>query len=661
MRHTMLREGRNRQKAPPTAHISHNPHFIPQAMAARNTIQAISIWGCCILGLGTTAIIATIGFLYLFWTESETAATNSRPPSALWNAIVFSGWAARAITISSILIRLVIGLQSGLMTAMLASIVIEKRGVHLAQLPALSIMRCISSGAQNLYEPLASGPRNLETLCYGVIAVLAVAVSMASNFTSTLLLADFGAVNVQAATKVDSVPIGINSTHTTTGIDHWRSQPNSFPRFAELAADPIPVPGIQDTGPSLRAFLPYQTAADRESVKTFDGPAPVLDFRVVCLRPQLHNLAVSYSLHMTSTSMYITGWFAGFDPAYNIKSPASTTGDFNCTMVQTFGATNDYNVKSLCFTQLQGPDDDGTSSHRSLIFSMDDSEYLEPWSFKHFVHSTDGAWSAWTSRDKTQTLRATACRNLADEPQVRHVNMMATEPHKEPSTEFHAESGKVKTGDIISLYCRQCSPSAPRTGRMGLKLLSGSYDLGKLVYIPVYESLGKGLYQDLPWNPVAPMSNSGNSINEVFIDVFWDIIDQTGNAAFAVQTLFTILSQISYYNSLTRFTIHLDGQRKSWEEHVVPTRRGGLAGVMTIISAHLLLLLLVSVLFMRTTCSSFLFNSWPAVMQLYCALPLEDGTKKRPDMTDKEVKKQLESQGLQNTTYWISQSCKMKV
>ncbi|RDA83666.1 hypothetical protein CP532_4679 [Ophiocordyceps camponoti-leonardi (nom. inval.)] len=629
-----------------------------------NIIQAISIWGCCILGIGTAVIIATTGFLYFFWTESETAATNSRTPSALWNAIVFSGWAARAITISSILIRLAIGLQSGLMTTMLASIVIEKRGVYLPQLPALSIMRCISSGAQNLFEPLASGPRNVETFCYSVIAILAVAVSMASNFTSTLLLADFGAVNVQAAAKVESVPIGINSTHTTTGIDHWRSQPNSFPRFAELtddggSGDSIPVPGVQDTGPSLRAFLPYETAADRESMKTFDGPGPVFDFRVVCLRPLLRNLTVSYSLHVTSTSMYITGWFGGFDASYNVQTPASTIGDFNCTMVQTFGATNDYNVKSLCFTQLQGPNGDGTSSHSSLLFRMDDSEYLEPWSFKDFVHSSDGAWNTWTSRDKTQSLRATACRNFADEPQIRHVNMMATEPHKEHSVEFHAESGKVKTSDIISLYCSQCNSSATRTGRMGLKLLSGSYDLGKLVYVPVYELLGKGLYQDLPWNPVAPMSNSGNSINEVFIDVFWDIIDQTGNAAFAVQTLFTMLSQISYYNSLTRFTIYLDAQRKSWEAHIVPTRRGGLVGVMTIISAHLLLLLLVSILFMYTTRSSFLLNTWPAVMQLYCALPFEDERKEqKPNMTDKEVKKQLQSQGLQKTACWISGSHK---
>ncbi|XP_044724121.1 uncharacterized protein HRG_02017 [Hirsutella rhossiliensis] len=148
---------------------------------------------------------------------------NYKPPSSLWNTIVLSGWATRTVTISSIFIRIAISLQSGLITAMLASMIIENRGVYLPQLPALSIMRSVSSGAHNLMEPLASGPRDLEQLCYGALAILVLATSLASNFTSTLLLADFGTVDVPAAAKHEAVPAGIDKTYETTGVDYWRN------------------------------------------------------------------------------------------------------------------------------------------------------------------------------------------------------------------------------------------------------------------------------------------------------------------------------------------------------------------------------------------------------------------------------------------------------
>lgn len=293
------------------------------SMAARTqrTTQAVGLWGCFFLGVGTVFIFASVGFLSFFWIDSKAATENAKPPSSLWTTIVLRGWATRAVTISSIFIRIAIGLQNGLMTAMLASIIIEKRGVRLHQLPALSIMRSVSSGAHNLLGPLVSGPGNLEQLCYGGLALLVVATSFASNFTSTLLLADFGNVHVTAAAKTETVPVGINSTHAMTGTDYWRSQPNRFPRFDELAGDPKSAPGVQDTGPSMRAFLPYSATADRETLKYFDGPGPVFNSQVVCLRPSLRNLTVSYSSRGSSTSMFIGGWYAGFDVPYIKKTP----------------------------------------------------------------------------------------------------------------------------------------------------------------------------------------------------------------------------------------------------------------------------------------------------------------------------------------------------
>lgn len=232
--------------------------------------------------------------------------------------------------------------------------------------------------------------------------------------------------------------------------------------------------------------------------------------------------------------------------------------------------------------------------------------------------------------------------------------MFESQQYKESTIEFDLRTGKVKTADIISLYCTHCNASASRTGRMELALPSGDYALGALVYTPVFSALGKGLYQDQAWKGVAMMSHGGNSINQVYTDIFWDIVDQTGNVAFAMQTLFTVISQMSYYNALPRFNNHLESQRQSWEVHIVPTRSHGLAGVIAIIATHVLLLLLVSILFTRTTQYSFLLNAWPAVTQLYCTRSVENAIKQNTNITDKQVEAQLKRQDLHKATYRIT-------
>lgn len=61
--------------------------------------------------------------------------------------------------------------------------------------------------------------------------------------------------------------------------------------FAEWhESDVADVDGVSDTGPTLRAFLPFADGQARSSVQTYSGEAVVLDSRVMCMRPHLSNL-----------------------------------------------------------------------------------------------------------------------------------------------------------------------------------------------------------------------------------------------------------------------------------------------------------------------------------------------------------------------------------
>lgn len=61
------------------------------------------------------------------------------------------------------------------------------------------------------------------------------------------------------------------------------------PTFAEYSEPPFVQDGVDDTGLTLRAFLPFPTAQDRQTIRTYGGKTTVLDARVTYQIPILSN------------------------------------------------------------------------------------------------------------------------------------------------------------------------------------------------------------------------------------------------------------------------------------------------------------------------------------------------------------------------------------
>lgn len=60
-----------------------------------------------------------------------------------------------------------------------------------------------------------------------------------------------------------------------------------FPAFAEYCEPPYEAEGIRDTGLTLRAFLPFPTAQERQTMTSYSGRTTVMDSRVTCQIPNL--------------------------------------------------------------------------------------------------------------------------------------------------------------------------------------------------------------------------------------------------------------------------------------------------------------------------------------------------------------------------------------
>jgi hypothetical protein len=74
----------------------------------------------------------------------------------------------------------------------------------------------------------------------------------------------------------------------------WNRKISKYASFAEYSESPYEADGVSDTGVTLRAFLPFGTAQDRENLESYEGKATVLDARVTCQVPQFQNATISW-------------------------------------------------------------------------------------------------------------------------------------------------------------------------------------------------------------------------------------------------------------------------------------------------------------------------------------------------------------------------------
>lgn len=91
-----------------------------------------------------------------------------------------------------------------------------------------------------------------------------------------------------------------------SAFNYWLKKPSSSEIFAEYSQPGKPGEDFDDTGPTIRAFLPVALQSEREALRSFRGMARVVDTRVVCVRPTFNARFCSED-STSSNTLYICG------------------------------------------------------------------------------------------------------------------------------------------------------------------------------------------------------------------------------------------------------------------------------------------------------------------------------------------------------------------
>lgn len=232
------------------------------------------LWLRFLICASLTMLLAILIFISWAWFES--------PENGAWRRLVLSVYFAQTVTFVGVIVRTAVGILAATATSMIASLAVERKGVHLRHVAPLSIARFSNAGPLSLLDYIASGTA-LEPLLRLLSAFLLLT-TIASQFTSTLLVSDLAPGKVVSfdedittayGLKASSENIGNSEPPPLEGFSYnaWTLRPSSSEIFAEYSEDVETAEDIDDTGPTIRAFLPLPIQSDREILHEFRGIA----------------------------------------------------------------------------------------------------------------------------------------------------------------------------------------------------------------------------------------------------------------------------------------------------------------------------------------------------------------------------------------------------
>ena len=247
-------------------------------------------WYLLATSIGATIfLLAALAFLFFLWYGSRSNHT--------WRTIVLQDWTTRAITLTTVAVRVAVSLQSGIATSMLASIVIEGPGVRLVDVPEVSLTRYASNGPHTFILVLL---RQAKTRTFTLLLACYIMLTLATQFASTLLLSDIAIVALPTNPIQSSLRFGFALRNHTDPLydfvgtikypERYWTQPPGSQTFGEYGERAEQKDAVDDTGLRIRAFFPYSKQSDRENLHSYVGSASVFDARVVCVRPLFKSL-----------------------------------------------------------------------------------------------------------------------------------------------------------------------------------------------------------------------------------------------------------------------------------------------------------------------------------------------------------------------------------
>ncbi|KAF3004163.1 hypothetical protein E8E13_005523 [Curvularia kusanoi] len=613
------------------------------APSRRSFVEKLGVYNIFVLVFGSIAIFIAIAFFTLLWSGSETAR-NGQPTPVLWYRIAEKpNWATRVVTVGSVFIRLAAASQMGLLAALVAAWTLETTGASAEHLPLLSIIRTVNNGPQShiwsVFHSMRTGTRRF----YSTFIILAILDALALQFTSTLLVTDFDRVTLVSQGHNQSISYNFNSTNedvpslrsrvveASSGLSPILAMPAAYPRFAEFAnantsrisADYI------DTGESYRAFLPIIDSNTRGSLRSYRGPATVVDSRIRCARPSLSISNVSAIYQTNSDGGYNIIIVGTFTMNATIPGFAFNMTEEDGYLMTTAIARLDANTTDwrLSYSRVtvgdtgRPPTPIATYQYNDLIpwlllnitgnwtNVLDDHDTTGVVGPFDWIESPSGPWTDLRTTNDTLDIgiSATVCFTSFDENDLL-IDAQSEQDFTEPKDiPWIKDAWEYDTEQIRKMLGAVVEPLSPSE--------RGIFNL----------------QQQTNWtNSIINATGDQPLIGQAIVPVH-------RKSSFA---MFMIMSQTIYYGSLPLF--FLDGMASvaTSKTYVVPKRWTGYTIVMALLVVHAALVITALVLFLSKTDHSMLGQSWMAVAQVSSSDTM-DTVHHASNMTDLEVKRLL--------------------
>ncbi|KAF6817245.1 hypothetical protein CMUS01_12135 [Colletotrichum musicola] len=661
--------------------------------------KALGTLGLCILALWTVGALAALGLLTYIWQTSMRARDGEDTGHGLWHIIVRSNWTSITVTLSAAIIRICLLLQMGIFTGMIASLLIERTGIPLKSAPLISMLRAVFASPYQLIS------KTTLTTPFAIAITIAVLLTTASQFTSTLLLSDFAFANITTPKQTIEVFYGSSQAEDRTGTGTitgaalgtlrgskiWNSQPDTYFRFAERrygSSSDSDIGGIDDSGTTLRAILPFTSAMNRTSLRAYEGSAVVFDSRVVCIQPVVDEVNFAIVQDRTNRVDQFDELFVG--GRFSLPSlPAEFTvgakfarWPFNCVMPAPATTDTSYWQTSICFSLGGMSTRDsyfpGLPELRSLVLPMsrtsvfnmfnttgridDWRRYLgehgqrggaanENWRIGQLAEklnwttSADGAWLHLRPPNGAINASVSISTCFTNLPGViQTVSMSSTRSGLEPGLSWDKANGRYQTSATRNQYQNtQDNDFSP--GSRGLLALhprtSWEFEGGSknkssdLTSWMLFKSVADGLpYMNLN----GALVNLEVLASGILLPGAYSPYTVHTPVAQGLQALFTVLRQMAYYEISSYFDMESPATFTMSNERLIPMRWIGFAIVAVIISVHFILLIVSTVFFLGFTKASWLRNVWVSLSQVVSP-ETEELISKSTDKEDKVVEK----------------------
>lgn len=465
-------------------------------------------------------------------------------------------------------------------------------------------------------------------------------------------------------------------------IPFRRTGTQSYPRFAEFKGSTATKgPNFTDTGILYRGFLPFQNENHRNALRDYTGPMTVVDVRTLCVKPSLSNMTFEVIGNGDNNLSYITG---NLD-VKNTHPDLSTIGTFpddpkgayeyfNCTtpMLDYTEHAIGWNA-SICILEKSygrllnpiSPEDVATGigytgrTTASLFFNTSrfDGPYDEGTVLLESQESSIDSWAKFGNKAMTFELSFCFTNPL---PRDYEISARSTVDVDKDIT-YSVMPGKVAntwiydTTQVQKMLGADGAELSPEQRRLltiipptnwNASRMKTLYNTKEYPYIfDILELAGAGEDKKGTTYHLSPNGPRPESMHRSHAALMQQILTHSANPALAMQALWTILLEISYYDLLPLNNVKSNATYGLSQQVLIPVRWTCFAAVMAILGLHFILVSTALALFLTRTEMSLLGNAWQAVSQVMSE-DTADAVHHGAMATDGEVKDSFKQSGV---------------